>query len=324
MVREYPYPPESLATRVFRLDPWMDPYRAYEAVGRQTRDAVVGLLPEGWSFEGKRVLDFGSGAGRTLRHFIPDAEAGEFWGADMDAPSIKWMHENLCPPLHAWRCGIVPPLGLEHGSFDLIYAISVFTHLTDASSRWLLEMHRLLKPGGILIATYVGRWYSEFLAGEPWNEDLVGFNTLHHRHDWELGGPTALISDWWLREHWGRAFEIVEIAPQIHDHSYAVLRKRDVELTSDDIERPSDDPREYASVRHNLRQLRHAHDKEIERIRAETGLQLGSLGGEIEATRRAGEAQAEAIRRFYEESSSWRATAPLRALAQLGRSMRPG
>ena len=76
----------------------------------------MNLLPAGWSFDGKRVLDFGCGAGRTLRHFLTEAESADFWGADIDAPSIEWMQEALCPPLQAWRCGPAPPLGLEHGS----------------------------------------------------------------------------------------------------------------------------------------------------------------------------------------------------------------
>jgi hypothetical protein len=69
------------------------------------------------------------------------------------------------------------------------------------------------------------------------------------------------------------------------------MRKRDVALTTEDLERPSDDPREYAALRHNVRQLQ----REIERVVDE-------------------------VRTEYEGSVSWRATAPLRAL----RRFRPG
>ena len=89
-----------------------------------------------------------------------------------------------------------PPLGLEHGSFDLIYAISVFTHLTDNSVPWLLELRRMLKPDGLLIATFMGRWISEWFAKEEWIEDRVGMNVLHHDRDWDSGGPAVLISEW--------------------------------------------------------------------------------------------------------------------------------
>ncbi|MGH2960723.1 MAG: class I SAM-dependent methyltransferase [Solirubrobacterales bacterium] len=226
----------------------------YQRLGPETRDAVVGMLPDDWSFESKRVLDFGSGPGRTLRHFRSEAERGEFWGVDVDAASIAQLEAALCPPMHALRCESSPPLAMDSGSFDLAWAISVFTHLTGSSIPWLLELHRLLKPGGLLIATYMGRWHSELLAGEPWEEDRVGMNVLGHNHDFKPVGPMVLMSEWWVRAHWGRAFEILEIAPRIHNQSWALMRKRDLAPTVADLERPADDPREYLAARHNVRQ----------------------------------------------------------------------
>jgi SAM-dependent methyltransferase len=310
---ERPYPPFELASRVFRLDSWSDPYRAYEELGAQTREAIVRLLPDDWSFEGKRVLDFGSGAGRTLRHFLEEAETGEFWGADLDAASIDWLERELSPPLHGWRSAEWPPLGLEHGSFDLIWAVSVFTHLTDNSSAWLLELHRMLKPEGLLIATYMGRWNSEFFAGEPWDEDRIGRNVLHHVRDWESGGPGVLMSDWWVREHWGRAFEIVEVEPQVHNMSWALMRKRDVELTTEDLERPGDDPREFAALRHNLYQVQREAAELTRELRSERALREQQERLVEEYERRVKE---------YEESLSWRATRPIRTGAMLARSIR--
>jgi SAM-dependent methyltransferase len=309
---EHPYPPLALASRVFTITGWKsDPYRAYEEIGAQTARALVDLLPDDWSFDSKRVLDFGSGAGRTLRHFLCEAETAELWGTDIDRPSIEWLEGNLCPPLHAWQAEVGPPLGLEHGSFDLIWAVSVFTHLTDNSTPWLLELHRLLKPGGLLIATYMGRWNSEFFAGEPWDEHRVGRNVLHHTRDWDLGGPAVLISEWWLRTHWGRGFQILEIAPQIHNMSWAVMRKRDVKLTTDDLDDPSDDPREFVALRHNVRQLQ----REVADLERREALMRAQHEEELAAVR------AELGER-YEGSLTWRVTRPLRTGARLVRSAR--
>jgi SAM-dependent methyltransferase len=288
-----PFPPYELANRVLSLDGRGDPFTAYEQLGAETKTALEGLLPSGWSFDGKRVLDFGCGAGRTLRHFLPEARTGEFWGVDIDEASIEWLEGALCPPLRVRQSPAAPPLGLEYGSFDLIWAISVFTHLTDASIPWLLELHRLLKPDGLLVATYLGRWSSELLAGEPWDEDRVGMNVLRHNQDWDSGGPVVLMSDWWVQAHWGRAFEILEVHANVHAQTWALLRKREVELTAEDIERPGHDPREYHALRHNLRQVQ----RELESIEG-------------------------AVRREYEGSSSWRITRPLREGARLARSLR--
>lgn len=276
-------------------------------IGPETKDAIVGLLPDDWSFEGKRMLDFGSGPGRTLREFLPEAQTAEFWGVDIDGPSIGYLRETVCPPMHAAQCAYSPPMDFEPGSFDLAWAISVFTHLTDNSIPWLLELHRVLKPGGLLIANYQGRWTSELIAGEPWDEDRVGMNVLRHSHPWDDGGPLVLISDWWLREHWGRAFEVVEIAPRIHNSSWALLRRRDVALTAEDVARPGDDPRETQALRHNL-----AHaQREIEDAQAR-----------LAAARRDADEELEAVRREYEDSRSWRLTRPIREGLRLVRSRR--
>ncbi len=315
---DLPLPPRELARRVFAVEGWSDLDAAYEELGAQTKRQVVRLLPSDWSFEGKRVLDFGCGAGRTLRHFAPEAETAEFWGCDIDGPSIDWLQNNMCPPFHAWQSVYVPPLGLEHGTFDLIYAISVFTHLTFNSSAWLLELQRMLRPDGILIATFMGRWVSEWFAKEPWVEDRVGMNVLHHNRDWESGGPAVLMSEWWVREHWGRAFEIVSIAPQFQNFSWAVMRKRDVELTTEDIERPSDDPREYLAVRHNIRQLERIWVDELKFV------------GELNERARAEQAEAyeariaacEARIASLEDSLSWKVTQPGRRLSAAVRRAR--
>jgi hypothetical protein len=159
----------------------------------------------------------------------------------------------------------------------------------------------------LLIATYMGRWTSEFVAGEPWDEDRVGMNVLRHTHPWEDGGPLVLISDWWLREHWGRAFEVVRIAPRIHNFSWALLRKRSVEVTPEDIAQPGDDQREYYAVRHNLlraqREIEYATDR-LEIVQHEADQRLLEL------------------RRSYERSLSWRVTHPLRKAASYARSRR--
>ncbi len=260
-------------------------WAAWDAMGPETRSALLALLPDDWSFAGKRVLDFGCGTGRTLRHFVQEAHDGEFWGADVNPTCVAQVEAELCPPIHALKCEIDPPLALEVASFDLVWAISVFTHLTANSIPWLLELHRLLKPDGLLIATYAGRWNSDYVTPEPWDEDRTGM-----KQGWERGGPTVLMSDWWVREHWGRAFEIVHIEPKIHNMSWALMRKRDVELTVELVERPADDPREYQAVKHNLEQVQH----------------------ELEIAQAVCAKIVRDVRQEYESSLSWRVTKPLR------------
>ncbi len=279
---ERPYPPLSLARRVCATIDGRDPIGAYDRLGAETRAAILEQLPDDWSFARKRVLDFGCGAGRTLRHFTAEAEQGEFWGADIDRPSVGWLQHHFSPPLHVLLNGPEPPLGLPYGTFDLVWALSVFTHLTDSSLPWILELHRLLRPGGLLIASYMGRDNSQVFTQEPWEEDRVGMNVLRAGQSWDDGGPVVLMSDWWIADHWGRAFEIVARAP-VHGQTWALLRRREVELSVEELAEPADLRREYTAARHNLVQVERDHAAEMA-----------------------------ALRRSYESSLSWRLTRPLR------------
>jgi SAM-dependent methyltransferase len=298
---DHPFPPFALATRVSALPPGPTAFEEYETWGSMTRGEITTLLPASWRFEGKRILDFGCGAGRTLRHFLPEARTAELWGVDIDADSIDWLRENLCPPLHAARVRPDPPTDFESASFDLIWSVSVFTHLTDSSARWLLELHRLLKPGGLLIATYMGRWNSTAIAHEPWEEDRIGMNVLSHDQSWDRGGPMVLMSDWWVDEHWGRAFDLLRRESYVHNQEWVAMRKRDVEISPDNLLAPSDDPREWVALRHNLSQLQR----------------------ELELRATAAEAATAAVAHGYERSLSWRLTRPLRWARARARGRRP-
>jgi SAM-dependent methyltransferase len=269
-----PFPPLELANRVGSLEVADDPLSYYDHLGQRAREDILAVLPAGWSFQGKRALDFGCGAGRTLRHFLPEAESAEIWGCDIDADSIAWLDRELCPPLHVFRNEPLPPLAVESGHFDLVWALSVFTHLVESWSAWLLELHRVLKPGGILLATFMGEGMAEVIAGEEWREERVGMNVLKYGQGWDLGGPMVLHSPWWIREHWGRAFEVLHITERGFGtdtevgQGVAVLRKLDRELTPHDLERiDPGEVREVEMLVHNLeqnrreiRELRHSND----------------------------------------------------------------
>ena len=124
------------------------------------------------------MLDFGCGSGRVLRNFLQEAQVAEIYGCDIHAESINWGKANLCPPLHMFQSDERPPLPLRDEQLDLIWTMSVFTHLTDTWSAWLLELHRILKPNGHPDRVVHGRGMSEILANEPWDESRIGMNVL--------------------------------------------------------------------------------------------------------------------------------------------------
>ncbi len=101
------------------------------------------------------VLEFGCGSGRVLRHFRNIAGL-RLAGTDANPKPIGWDRENL-PGIDFYENAVTPPLGFADGSFDLIYALSVFTHIPLECQRpWLDELHRVLVRGGCLLCTVVG------------------------------------------------------------------------------------------------------------------------------------------------------------------------
>lgn len=103
-----------------------------------------------------QVLDFGCGAGRTSRWLTALFPGVHFSGCDVDAEAVAWCSANL-PGADYRTNGPVPPTNFSAASFDLVYAISVFTHLSlERQQLWLSELHRLLKPGGLLLFTVHG------------------------------------------------------------------------------------------------------------------------------------------------------------------------
>ncbi len=111
------------------------------------------------------VLDFGCGCGRVARHWS-SVDGPEVHGCDYNSALVEWCAGNLCF-LRVDRNQLAPPLPQVSGSFDLIYALSVFTHLDAELQRaWLDEYRRLLAPGGLLMISLLGEQFAGRLNPE--------------------------------------------------------------------------------------------------------------------------------------------------------------
>jgi SAM-dependent methyltransferase len=256
-------PPERLMRRVGWDVFSRRPGDVFEERGSLQWQLVKALVGEDWSFAGKRVLDFGCGSGRILMPAIADEPEAEFLGCDIHAPSVAWLREHVPAPERIFQTGDWPPMDQPDGRFDLIYAFSVFTHLLDSWSAWLLELHRLLADDGLLAVTVFGPGQYTF-GEEPVSEESVGMNVLYPSAPWDTGGPLILHSEWWLRAHWGRVFDIVLLrlgdqggAPPLFGQGVLVMRKRPGSFTVEELERPeADEPRELLALRGNVLSLR--------------------------------------------------------------------
>jgi SAM-dependent methyltransferase len=144
--RLLPIPPQWL---------WMgygDTPEQYLESGRASFEHITRVTSaSGFSFEAAmRILDFGCASGRTLRWFHDLSGRCEPWGVDILDECIMWCQRHLSPPFRFAATTSFPHLPFEDEYFDFIYTESVFTHIADLADMWLLELRRILRPGGRL------------------------------------------------------------------------------------------------------------------------------------------------------------------------------
>jgi SAM-dependent methyltransferase len=159
-----------------------------------------------------RVLDFGCGTGRVIRHFA-SIEGPRFFGSDYNPRVVAWDRRNL---LFAQfnQNSLEPPLPFDARFFDVCYAVSVFTHLPAPMQRpWIEELARVVAPGGVLALTLSGRGdinrltaaeQSRFESGEliVLDPSLAGTNMCSVYHPPE-----------YARREWADLFTLIRFYP---------------------------------------------------------------------------------------------------------------
>jgi SAM-dependent methyltransferase len=175
---------------------------------RAAADILNMLTTHGFAARG-RWLDFGCGSGRVARHFAANPDIS-LAGVDVDARAVTWAARHL--PGDYRVTAPEPPLPFHDGFFDVVYAVSVFTHFDEASQfRWLAELRRVLRAGGALVASThapllvynrpdLTRAHHEALNanGFTFIAGTIGFNddsAFHHAD--------------YMRREWTRGFEPV-------------------------------------------------------------------------------------------------------------------
>ncbi|HEX6136857.1 MAG TPA: class I SAM-dependent methyltransferase [Casimicrobiaceae bacterium] len=185
-----------------------------------------------------RVLDWGVGCGRVARHF-PGERAQALTGCDIDHDNVAWCAANLPGTFVASR--LAPPLPFPGGTFDLVYGISVFTHLREPMQvAWLEELARVAQRGAILLLTTHGETAIDFSRLPPAEyrrvrDDVRRAGILVSGTNTQLDGHVEHAGEYvnvyhaadYVRRTWGRWFDVLHILPgYILHHDLVVLRKR--------------------------------------------------------------------------------------------------
>jgi 2-polyprenyl-3-methyl-5-hydroxy-6-metoxy-1,4-benzoquinol methylase len=158
------------------------------------------------------ILDFGCGCGRVLRRWR-DLEA-RICGSDLSKPAIEWCHQHL-PFVEVGVNGLAPPLTYETGSFDLVYALSVLTHLpVETQFAWRDELGRVLRPGGHLLLTLQGDASAEALTDKERRLYAGGECVVRWAQAAGLNLCTAFHPPSFVRDRLADGWELVEHVPR--------------------------------------------------------------------------------------------------------------
>ncbi len=157
------------------------------------------------------ILDWGCGAGRVIRHLADYQPDYGLYGADYNHRTIEWCQKNI-PGVTFVANELDPPMPFSAEMFDCIYALSVFTHLSEPSHfAWREELLRLLAPHGLLIITTHGDSYRDIYLSDPEKElfdagRLVVHGGVREGKKWF----TAFQSTRFVEDELSRGFEILD------------------------------------------------------------------------------------------------------------------
>lgn len=189
---------------------------SFERVGKAVSGNILeAIRPHFATFDGKlNVLDFGCGCGRVLA-FMKIAREMEIVGNDIDEEAIDWCR-GAFPDVQFIASKPMPPVDLPSNKFDLVYSVSVMTHLPEEmQTAWLGELSRVTKHGGILVLTTRGIHQVDLSRWQRLVFRYKGF--LHCGGRLTAGLPefyrSAFHSESYVRKHWSKFFEILDFIP---------------------------------------------------------------------------------------------------------------
>ena len=182
--------------------------------GTLAADSIVGILSKNGI--GIRdlaaILDFGCGCGRVIRHWAGLKAAVH--GCDYNQRSIRWCRRRLTFARFEAN-ELSPPLPYRDGQFDLVYALSVFTHLPEPLMfAWMREMERVVKAGGFLVISTHGERCLGQLTPEQQAQFRSGSAVVTDQESAGTNRCGVYMPETYIRTHFTGGFRVVDFLPE--------------------------------------------------------------------------------------------------------------
>lgn len=196
---------------------------AYLQSGKRERDAIGRVCAQhGIELEAARdILEWGCSTGRVLRQFADLPNQTRLWGCDIDERSIDWAQRHFEGRFRFFSTTLEPHLPVADSSFDFVYGISVFTHISHNIDTWLMELRRVVRPGGAVLVTIHDEKSWEYCRDNPEcfiarHSPRIDFHKPMEQ-DFVAHGQGPSCQAFWhsrgVRRRWSHAFEVAGIHP---------------------------------------------------------------------------------------------------------------
>lgn len=161
------------------------------------------------------ILDFGCGCGRIFMVLNREYSNLNIFGCDIDPEAIRYCSEQLGDIGEFAVNNDNPPSNFQDDKFDLIYGVSVFTHLPEKLQfDWLKDLKRISKTGGYLLLTVENKKILKYLNPDQRSKfDSYGFIQIQMGKVEGLPDyyKTTLHSHSYIKDKWSEYFDILDI-----------------------------------------------------------------------------------------------------------------
>jgi len=188
--------------------------------------------------ESPRILDFGGASARVIRHFVGWKPGADLYLSDLNPQHILLARRMFDGAVTAFRNSGPPHLPFADDFLDCVVAFDVFSSIDADDTAWLLELRRVVKPGGCLWITIHDQatWdilprtmlahllsdYPEFAQYYAANPQLTG-RLVYTFSDATYNNCQVFHGSDYIDRFWAPLFTSCTTVPLAHDYMSALI-----------------------------------------------------------------------------------------------------